>query len=182
MSFVYLYSPEIAAYLHQGVTILKWHRLSLRTPFDRSRTKFEYCLCVDIIRFSCLALSIGKGAKTYISVSFAYGVRYFLVMQYVICFEFSHTEVTEFIDGGDLQQLWHQTGWFDEDLVRLYIGELALILGKNEGCSSLCFYEFMYMRLIHKGKIGCIVNLLCTRLPTQCGSYLQRFKNGEYFD
>lgn len=38
--------------------------------------------------------------------------------------------VTDFIDGGDLHKLWQETGSFDEDLVKIYVAEVALVLGR----------------------------------------------------
>ena len=37
--------------------------------------------------------------------------------------------VSDFIDGGDLHQLWQQSGHFDEDLIRIYVAEVALVIG-----------------------------------------------------
>ena len=37
--------------------------------------------------------------------------------------------VTEYIEGGDLHQLWKETGCFEEELIRIYIAEVALTLG-----------------------------------------------------
>lgn len=39
-------------------------------------------------------------------------------------------KVTQFVPGGDLHQLWEETGLLDEDLVKVYIGEIAIVLGK----------------------------------------------------
>ena len=39
--------------------------------------------------------------------------------------------VTEFIAGGDLHHLWKETGYFEEELIQVYCGELALALGKS---------------------------------------------------
>lgn len=36
--------------------------------------------------------------------------------------------VMEYVDGGDLHQLWKDTGPFEEELIKLYIGELAITL------------------------------------------------------
>lgn len=38
--------------------------------------------------------------------------------------------VTQFISGGDLHQLWEKTGSFEEELVKVYVGEMAIVLGK----------------------------------------------------
>ena len=38
--------------------------------------------------------------------------------------------VTDYIDGGDLQQLWRETGNFEEELIKIYVGEVALVLGR----------------------------------------------------
>ena len=37
--------------------------------------------------------------------------------------------VTPFISGGDLHKLWKNTGCFDIELIKIYIGELALAIG-----------------------------------------------------
>ena len=37
--------------------------------------------------------------------------------------------VTPYIDGGDLHQLWKNTGCFDVELTKIYVGELALAIG-----------------------------------------------------
>ncbi|EFX87050.1 hypothetical protein DAPPUDRAFT_312552 [Daphnia pulex] len=36
--------------------------------------------------------------------------------------------VTDFIEGGDLQQIWQDTGSFHEDLIKIYVAEVALVL------------------------------------------------------
>ncbi len=38
--------------------------------------------------------------------------------------------MTDFIEGGDLQQMWQNTGSFHEDLIKIYVAEVALVLGK----------------------------------------------------
>ena len=38
-------------------------------------------------------------------------------------------KVTDFIEGGDLQQVWQETGSFHEDLIKIYVAEIALVLG-----------------------------------------------------
>lgn len=52
-----------------------------------------------------------------------------------LCFSFR--KVTEFIEGGDLQQLWQETGCFHEDLIKIYVAEIALVLGSKWGDSEL---------------------------------------------
>jgi hypothetical protein len=39
--------------------------------------------------------------------------------------------VSDFVDGSDLFTLWSQEKILDEDLVRLYVAEVALTLGKQ---------------------------------------------------
>lgn len=39
-------------------------------------------------------------------------------------------KVTDFIQGGDLQQTWQETGNFCEELIQIYVAEVALVLGK----------------------------------------------------
>ena len=40
--------------------------------------------------------------------------------------------VTPFISGGDLHKLWKITGCFDIELIKIYVGELALAIGKEK--------------------------------------------------
>lgn len=48
----------------------------------------------------------------------------------------------EYVDGGDLHQLWKDTGPFEEELIKLYIGELAITLGETDITSTIFLCTF----------------------------------------
>lgn len=66
----------------------------------------------------------------------------------LILFDFPslHFKVTDFIEGGDLQQMWQNTGSFHEDLIKIYVAEVALVLGK---LFKLIIHIFIKFLLIH---------------------------------
>jgi len=58
-----------------------------------------------------------------------------------LIFSSLHHKVTDFIQGGDLQQIWQDTGSFHEDLIKIYVAEVALVLGKKIFKSTLHLFE-----------------------------------------
>lgn len=76
--------------------------------------------------------------------------------------------VTDFIDGGDLHKLWQETGSFDEDLVKIYVAEVALVLGQFDQ-QNLEEYSINRFFSIY-------------RFPAQRWNYLSRLENGKHSD
>lgn len=56
----------------------------------------------------------------------------YLLQTWVTDLSFSMVTVTPFISGGDLHKLWKITGCFDIELIKIYVGELALAIGKEK--------------------------------------------------
>lgn len=75
--------------------------------------------------------------------------------------------VTDFIDGGDLHQLWQESGSFDEDLVKIYAAEIALVIGE------IVSVEFVRMRFGNRSVY---------RFSPQRRNYLPRLENGKHSD
>lgn len=111
-------------------------------PFVKSKTKSAFFLCAVITLFWFPVFSIGKTIEISSLVSFPslpayYSCLWFprsMRMQYIFKIHIVNNSiyasaVTPFIDGGDLQQLWQQTGYFEEDLVRIYVAEMVVTLG-----------------------------------------------------
>lgn len=77
--------------------------------------------------------------------------------------------MTDFIDGGDLHQIWQETGSFDEDLIKIYVAEVALVLGK-----------ILLIDWLIDGRL--IIDVEMYRFPPQRWYYLPRLENGKHPD